>query len=222
MISLTSLLTNTYSFRNYTKELRNVKQQFRLSTDKIKQNITKNTVENIDQNAGVNKNINIETHDTVVNYIEGNTAVNKAITNTFQSTPDAVLSKYGPITKSSIPEIFQEITTNHPQIHMCFVDENQKNISIYRPSLQEGIHIVLLLQKNDTYAIFEYPKSSFVNLKKSWDYTRVPMEGETPCSKITKKQLIEFAKNKSFDKVKSNMKKADIYNAIYQQFFGFH
>jgi hypothetical protein len=207
MLSLNKLITNKYPFRNYTKELRNVNDEFRVDIEK------RGKESNITQ-----KTRNIETAMNV-NYISNQQ--NQTITQSFHNTPVNALLKYSP-THTTIPGIFQELAEKHC-IYMGFVNEDEKTIAIYNPSLQEDIDIVILLEKDGTYAIFEYKHSSFTKIKKTWggEYRRTDFDGvEKP--KRTKKDLLDLVKELGINGVKTNMKKGEIYDILYNNCFGFH
>jgi hypothetical protein len=211
MLSLSKLITNKYPFRNYTKELRNVVDEFRVDT-RVRESPT-HVVENASAgNAEIVMNMN-------VNYISNNQG--QSVSQSFHNTPGNALAKYSP-TNTTIPEIFQELVAKH-SIYMGFVNEDDKTIAIYNPSMEEDINIVILLEKDKKYAIFEYRHSSFTKIKKTWgsEYRRIDFIGvEKP--KTTKKNLLDLAKELGLTEVKTSMKKGQIYDVLYNNCFGFH
>jgi hypothetical protein len=224
MISLSKLLSTKYPFRNYTKELRNVMEPFRVNFNTntngnaFSQDVSLNAKnENI-----VNESNNIVKNDEdvnmTVNYISNQQ--NQSVSQSFHTTPKKALSKYSPESET-ISDLFQEISSNR-SIYMGLVNENEKTISIFNPTLQDDINIVILLVKDNTYATFEYKHSSFIKIKKTWnEYTRIDFESVKK-PKHTKKQLISLSKELNFTEVKTSMKKDEVYNLLYTNFFGFH
>ena len=211
MISLSKLLSNKYPFRNYTKNLRNADSHFVINAE------NQDDVESIHSPKSPIKNKDL----VQVNYIDG--AENETIHESFFSDPRAALSvRFSEIPEdiTSSIEIIEYIKNKNPNIYFGIINEQEKNITILHPSMSDNINILLLLTKENSYTCFHYPHSSFLKIKKLWNYQR--MVYNKLKLKHKKSELITIAKSLNINNIKSSMKKQEIYDILFQENFGFY
>ena len=173
---------------------------------------------NNDNNSISQNQSNIEAKNNYIN------DTNECIESFFDSLIDLFSYKYK--NSKDMYETFSSINDNNKDeifssfidYHYIYVNENDKTICIYNPSLDENINITLIINKNGKYAYFDYQKSSYQKIKKLWDYKRLKYGAQ---EKYTKKELMNITTKYNIQNVKSKLKKQEIYDILYDNLFGF-
>ena len=211
MVTLSKLLSNKYPFRNYTKDLRNADSHFVLNTE------NQDDIMSVQSPKSPIKKKNL----VQVNYIDG--AENESIHESFFQDPRTALSvRFGEIPENlTTPiDIIKYIKNKNTNIHFGIINEKEKKITVIHPSMNDNINILLLLYKDNSYTCFNYPHSSFIKIKKLWNYQRIKYDELN--SKHKKIDLIKIAKTLDINSIKTSMKKQDIYDILFQENFGFY